>query len=125
ASGGFAGVRGEPIEDWALARRVLARGYRNHFAFGMHLVAVRQFVGLGEIWRGWRKTTYFGVRARPLLGLKMCVGSVTGLAPFIGLPFALRTMHRGLRMGSHPTDAPDTLAMIAATATLLGAALTM
>jgi len=34
-------------------------------------------------------------------------------------------MHTCLRTGSHPTDAPDTLAMIAATVTLLGAALTM
>lgn len=62
AIGGHAAVRGEMLEDVALARRVKDSGRRIYFARGAGIARTRMYRSFGEMWRGWTKNLY------PLLG---------------------------------------------------------
>lgn len=62
AIGGHAAVRGEVLEDVALARRVKEMGRRIYFARGVDIARTRMYRSFGEMWRGWTKNLY------PLLG---------------------------------------------------------
>ncbi|PYM66893.1 MAG: glycosyl transferase [Candidatus Rokuibacteriota bacterium] len=56
--GGHQAVRGDVLEDVALARNTKRSGHRLAFADGADLVAVRMYTGLGGIRRGWTKNLY-------------------------------------------------------------------
>ena len=58
ALGGWAAVRGEVAEDWALARRVKRAGYRLLMAQGRAVVRARVYAGLGALWAGYSKTLF-------------------------------------------------------------------
>jgi glycosyltransferase involved in cell wall biosynthesis len=62
AIGGHAAVRGEVLEDVALARRVKESGRKIYFARGAGIARTRMYRGFGEVWRGWTKNLY------PLIG---------------------------------------------------------
>ena len=53
--GGHAAVRGEIVEDLALARLVKRGGGLVEWASSDGLVSLRMYQGWGELWRGWRK----------------------------------------------------------------------
>ena len=65
AIGGHAAVRGEVLEDVALARRVKDAGRRIYFARGTEIARARMYRSFGEMWSGWTKNLY------PLLGGRM------------------------------------------------------
>ena len=69
AVGGHAAVRGEILEDVALARAVKDAGYRLHFASGRGLVRTRMYRNARSLWEGWTKNLYplFGRRAGDVL----------------------------------------------------------
>ena len=79
AIGGHAAVRGEVLEDVALARRVKESGRRIYFARGSGIARTRMYRGFGEMWRGWTKNLY------PLLG-----GRISGVAQelLLAVPWA-------------------------------------
>lgn len=56
--GGHAAVRGEILEDVALARRVKASGLRLHFATTRSLAETRMYRGFAELWAGWTKNLF-------------------------------------------------------------------
>ena len=58
ALGGWAAVRGEVAEDWALARYVKGAGYHLLMAQGRALVRARVYAGLGDLWAGYSKTLF-------------------------------------------------------------------
>jgi hypothetical protein len=58
AIGGHAAVRGEVLEDVALARRAKAAGVRLHFAPDDGIVRVRMYSSLQAMWEGWTKNLY-------------------------------------------------------------------
>lgn len=60
--GGHAAVRGEIVEDVALARLVKQRGLRIYFAAPIGIVRTRMYRSLGAMWQGWTKNLY------PLMG---------------------------------------------------------
>jgi glycosyltransferase involved in cell wall biosynthesis len=62
AVGGHAAVRGEVLEDVALARKVKDARGAIYFARGTGIARTRMYRGFAEMWRGWRKNLY------PLLG---------------------------------------------------------
>jgi glycosyltransferase involved in cell wall biosynthesis len=66
AVGGHAAVRAEIAEDRALAERFKAFGYRIRLFDGHDLVRVRMYRGAREMWLGWRKNVYEGVRRNPI-----------------------------------------------------------
>lgn len=60
--GGHAAVRASIAEDRDLAERLKSFGYRLRMLNGSDLMRVRMYRGFGELWRGWRKNFYEGVR---------------------------------------------------------------
>ena len=60
--GGHAAVRASIAEDRDLAERFKGFGYRIRMLDGSELIRVRMYQGFGEMWRGWRKNFYEGVR---------------------------------------------------------------
>jgi chlorobactene glucosyltransferase len=55
AVGGFESVRGEPLDDLALAGKLRAAGFRHAFFRAPDLLRVRMYEGLGASLRGWRR----------------------------------------------------------------------
>jgi chlorobactene glucosyltransferase len=113
--GGHAAVRGSIAEDRDLAERLKAFGFRVRIADGSDLVRVRMYRGLADMWRGWRKNFYEGVRRRPWAAGLAVAGSIVmfvlPLPAVLGL--GLLRLRRPLR-GSERT-------LLAANATSLAA----
>ena len=58
AVGGHAAVRGEVLEDVALARKVKANGGKIWFAYSEGAVRVRMYRSFRAMWEGWRKNLF-------------------------------------------------------------------
>jgi glycosyltransferase involved in cell wall biosynthesis len=58
AIGGHASLRGEVLEDLALARIAKRAGYQLWFASGSGLVRVRMYRSFMAMWEGWKKNLY-------------------------------------------------------------------
>jgi chlorobactene glucosyltransferase len=58
ACGGHEAVRGQVLEDVALARAVKRAGYPALLADGGGLVSTRMYEGTDEVWRGYSKNAY-------------------------------------------------------------------
>lgn len=52
ASGGFAAVRAEPLEDWAFGLHLHRLGYRLPMKRGEQVATVRMYDSAGAVWRG-------------------------------------------------------------------------
>ncbi|MEE9235221.1 MAG: glycosyltransferase family 2 protein [Candidatus Acidoferrales bacterium] len=76
AVGGHAAVKGEILEDVALARRLKRSGCRLYFARGVGLTWSRMYQRLEEMWEGWSKNLF------PLFGWRKGVvaGALVGAA---------------------------------------------
>lgn len=80
-AGGLEPVRGEVVEDVALARRLAADGRSVGFLDGSELLTVRMFESFADTWRGWgRSIALPGVepRHRQLLDLAVVTVAQTG-----------------------------------------------
>jgi chlorobactene glucosyltransferase len=86
AIGGHAGVHDRIDEDKALAERVKHSGYRLIVADGRTVASTRMYTSLPEIWEGWTKNIFLGMRGR--LGL-LLFGGVVGLLGALALPLWL------------------------------------
>jgi cellulose synthase/poly-beta-1,6-N-acetylglucosamine synthase-like glycosyltransferase len=84
-AGGHAAVRASIAEDRDLAERLKAFGYRVRLMDGSALVRVRMYEGLREMWNGWRKNFYEGVRRSPLAA----AFAVAGFAAMLVIPLPL------------------------------------
>jgi dolichol-phosphate mannosyltransferase len=76
ATGGMELVRGEVVEDLALARRLAVDGHRVRFLDASELLSVRMFESLTDAWDGWgRSLALPGVesRRRQLIDLAIVV----------------------------------------------------
>lgn len=67
--GGFEAVRGEILDDVALARLVKQRGGRLVFLPGAQWVRTRMYSNFRDMWQGWSKNLYllYGRKLGPLL----------------------------------------------------------
>ena len=83
--GGHEAVRGEILEDVALACRVKASGGRLRFLPGAEWARTRMYSSFAEMWRGWTKNLYllYGRRPGRLLATvaEMCL---LDLLPLLG-----------------------------------------
>jgi glycosyltransferase involved in cell wall biosynthesis len=99
--GGLAAVRGEVLDDVALARRAKQAGARIYFARGHDVASTRMYRRFGEMWEGWSKNLFplFGRRRKAVaaalaealidlftLTLVFVGAGVAALAPASGLP---------------------------------------
>jgi chlorobactene glucosyltransferase len=83
ALGGHAALRGSIVEDKELAERVKRQGYRLLVADGRALAETRMYVSLSEMWEGWTKNIYLGMRDRPGL---LAFGGLVALTGALALP---------------------------------------
>jgi hypothetical protein len=58
AIGGHAAVRGEVLEDVALAKRAKSAGVGLYFAPGAEIARVRMYSSFGAMWEGWTKNLF-------------------------------------------------------------------
>lgn len=62
AIGGHASVRDQIVEDKAISEQVKWNGYRLVVADGMKAARTRMYTSLPEMWEGWTKNIYLGLR---------------------------------------------------------------
>ena len=83
AVGGHAAIRERIAEDKALAQQVKRHGYRLIVADGSRVASTRMYTRFAEIWEGWTKNIFLGMRDR--LGL-LLFGAFVGLVSALLLP---------------------------------------
>ncbi|MEJ5225659.1 MAG: glycosyltransferase family 2 protein, partial [Anaerolineales bacterium] len=104
AVGGHAAIRGSIVEDKDLAVLVKGRGYRLIVADGRQVAATRMYTSLPEMWEGWTKNIYLGLKDQPGLLVLGAFGAFLALMaslfmpvwPLLGLGWVL---HGGEWMG--------------------------
>jgi len=78
ALGGHRALRSSIVEDKDMAVRVKRAGYRLVLGDGRALARTRMYTSFNEIWEGWTKNIYFGVRDRRGLLLLGALASAAG-----------------------------------------------
>jgi chlorobactene glucosyltransferase len=86
AVGGHRSICDSIVEDKDLARLVKGNGYRLVLADGRQVAVTRMYTSLPEMWEGWTKNIYLGLRDR--LGL-LLFGTCMGLLGALFLPLWL------------------------------------
>ncbi|MBN1453409.1 MAG: glycosyltransferase [Anaerolineales bacterium] len=62
AVGGHVAIKGSIVEDKDLAVLVKGKGYRLVVADGRQVASTRMYTSLSEMWEGWTKNIYLGLR---------------------------------------------------------------
>ena len=99
AVGGYGQIRDRIDEDKALAQLVKWNGYKLVLADGRELAATRMYRGFAEMWEGWTKNIYLGLRDQRDLLILGTFGFVVLAAAALVLPmwpaFGLLWLVRG------------------------------
>ena len=72
AVGGIERVKDKIAEDLEFGKIVKSAGYRLYIADGRHLMTVRMYTNLRELWEGWGKNTVLSFRENPIVGVWAC-----------------------------------------------------
>jgi len=86
AIGGHESVKDNIVEDKAISEQVKWNGYRLIVADGMQVVRTRMYTSLPEMWEGWTKNIYLGLRDQPSLMALGIFGAFLTLLVSIFLP---------------------------------------
>ena len=86
AIGGHESVKDQIVEDKALSEQVKWTGYRLVVANGYSVARTRMYTSLPEMWEGWTKNIYLGLRDRPSLVLLGAFGAFLALVAALLLP---------------------------------------
>jgi chlorobactene glucosyltransferase len=86
AIGGHESVKDQIVEDKAISEQVKWSGYRLVVADGSHVVGTRMYTSLAEMWAGWTKNIYLGLRDRPSMLLLGAFGATLALIAALFLP---------------------------------------
>ncbi len=86
AIGGYARIKDRIAEDKAIAEQVKWNGYRLILADGRQIARTRMYTTLGEMWEGWTKNIYVGLRDQPRLLLLGVFGVVLLLVAAFFIP---------------------------------------
>src|SRR5574342_49502 len=86
AIGGHESVKDQIVEDKAIAERVKWNGYRLVVANGYAVARTRMYTSLPEMWEGWTKNIYLGLRDQPSLLMLGVFGAVIALIAALFLP---------------------------------------
>jgi chlorobactene glucosyltransferase len=93
AVGGHAAVKGEVVEDLALAQHYLLAGKRLRMMYGESLLSTRMYRSLAEMTEGWSKNLYLGarqsLRGMPVLARLAPLGLMFGFAFWLVPPMLL------------------------------------
>ncbi|HEX5836218.1 MAG TPA: glycosyltransferase [Anaerolineales bacterium] len=86
AIGGHESVKDQIVEDKALAEQVKWNGYRLIVADGQRVARTRMYTSLPELWEGWTKNIYLGLRDQAGLLWLGVFGAFVALAAALFLP---------------------------------------
>jgi len=86
AIGGHESVKDNIVEDKAISEQIKWNGYRLIVADGMKMVRTRMYTSLPEMWEGWTKNIYLGLRDQPSLMALGIFGAFLTLLVSIFLP---------------------------------------
>jgi glycosyltransferase involved in cell wall biosynthesis len=96
AIGGHAAVRGEVLEDVALARRAKAAGLRLFFGTTRTMVEARMYRNFAALWEGWSKNLFLLLGARGSSAFGLVVRDVAvWVLPLVTAPIAWALASRG------------------------------
>lgn len=107
AVGGIERVKDKIAEDLEFGKLVKSEGYRLYLADGQHLMTVRMYTNLRELWEGWGKNTVLSFRENPVVGV-LGVPSIV-LSPTLPLLW-LRWAKRSWRTADRTHKPGDELA---------------
>jgi len=83
AIGGYERVKDQIVEDKAIAEQVKWNGFRLIVADGWKVAKTRMYISLPEMWEGWTKNIYLGLRDQPFL---LVLGAFLALTAAFFLP---------------------------------------
>ena len=86
AVGGHAAIKNSIVEDKDLAVLVKGKGYRLVVADGRQVASTRMYTSLPEMWEGWTKNIYLGLRDDRGLLLLGVFGAILAFAAAFLLP---------------------------------------
>lgn len=86
AIGGYESVKDQIVEDKAIAEQVKWNGYRLVVANGSAVARTRMYTSLAEMWEGWTKNIYLGLRDRPSLLILGAFGAFVLVVAALFLP---------------------------------------
>lgn len=89
AIGGHAAIRNQIVEDKAISEQVKWNGFRLVLADGYGLASTRMYTSLPELWEGWTKNIYLGLKDRPGLLLLGAFGALLAVMAALFLPLWL------------------------------------
>ena len=86
ALGGHEHIKDQIVEDKALAEQVKWNGYRLVIADGFQMARTRMYTSLPQMWEGWTKNIYLGLRDTPSMLLLGTFGALLSLIAALFLP---------------------------------------
>ena len=86
AIGGHESVKDQIVEDKAISEKVKWSGYRLIVADGMKVARTRMYTSLAEMWEGWTKNIYLGLREQVGLMLLGAFGALVTVIAALVLP---------------------------------------
>jgi len=89
AVGGHAAIKGSIVEDKDLAALVKHAGYRLVVADGREVASTRMYTSLPEMWEGWTKNMFLGLKGSAGLLLLGALGAFLSLLVALALPLWL------------------------------------
>ncbi len=89
AVGGHAALRDSIVEDVDLALRVKHSGFRLILADGRLVARTRMYTALSEMWEGWTKNIYLGLRDSPGMLALGALGAFLSVCAALALPLWL------------------------------------
>jgi len=86
AVGGHERIKDQIVEDKALSEQVKWNGYRLVIADGYEMARTRMYTSLPQMWEGWTKNVYLGLRDTPSMLLLGAFGATLALIAALFLP---------------------------------------
>ena len=86
AVGGHERIKDQIVEDKALSEQVKWNGYRLVIAGGYQMARTRMYTSLPQMWEGWTKNIYLGLRDTPSMLLLGAFGATLALIAALFLP---------------------------------------
>src|SRR5574341_960532 len=86
AIGGHEAIQDQIVEDKAIAEKFKWTRFRLVVADGMQVARTRMYTALSEMWEGWTKNIYLGLRDRPALLSLGAFGAFLSVAAALFLP---------------------------------------
>jgi chlorobactene glucosyltransferase len=84
--GGHEKVKDQIVEDKAIAEQVKWSGHRLVMADGRQFVSTRMYTSLPEMWEGWTKNIYLGLRDHPSMLALGVLGATLALIVALFMP---------------------------------------